>query len=62
MQAVMQMKVWRSVETGTRAAETNKQKAANEAELMKDVANWEAGKSVYNTRWMLPMKVFGVND
>ncbi len=35
----------------------------NEAELMKDVPNWEAGASTYNTRaYMAPMVVFGVND
>ena len=31
----------------------------NEAELMKDVPNWEAGASVYKTRYMNPMSVFG---
>ena len=35
----------------------------NEAAIMKDVPNWEAGASVYKTRsWMKPMTVFGVND
>ena len=34
----------------------------NEAELMKDVPNWDAGASVYKTRFMQPMQVFGVND
>jgi len=30
---------------------------------MKDVPNWEAGASTYNTRaYMAPMVVFGVND
>ena len=35
----------------------------NEAELMKDVPNWEAGASVYKSRDYMPaMTVFGVND
>ena len=32
----------------------------NEAELMKDVPDWEAGASVYKTRFMSAMDVFGV--
>jgi hypothetical protein len=33
----------------------------NEAEIMKDVPNWEAGASVYKTRsFMPPMTVFGI--
>lgn len=35
----------------------------NEAELMKDVPNWEAGASVYKTRdYMAPMTVFAGVD
>ena len=35
----------------------------NEAEIMKDVPNWEAGATVYKSRpWMAPMVIFGVSD
>ena len=30
-----------------------------EAEIMSDVPNWEAQKSLYNSRWMPAMTVFG---
>lgn len=32
----------------------------NEAELMKDVPNWEVGASVYKTRWMPTMTLPGI--
>ena len=40
----------------------NEKKIENEAELMKDVPDWQAGVGVYKTRYMSPMVVFGVND
>ena len=43
-----------------RAAFIKSKMLENEAELMKDVPNWEAGASVYKTRYMSPMEVFGV--
>ena len=50
-------------ETDVKAAFLDSKRVENEAELMKDVPNWEAGASVYKTRsWMAPMTVFGVND
>ena len=33
----------------------------HEAELMKDVPNWEAGASVYKTRYMAPMDLKGLS-
>merc|ERR1719469_239605 len=33
---------------------------ANEAEVMKDLPDWEAGASVYKTRWAAPMELQGV--
>ena len=49
-------------ETDVKAAFLDSKRVENEAELMKDVPNWEAGASVYKTRWMRPMAVFGVED
>ena len=43
-----------------RAAFIKSKMLENEAELMKDVPTWEAGASVYKTRYMSPMEVFGV--
>ena len=34
---------------------------ANEAELMKDVPDWEVGASAYKTTYLPPMKVFGMH-
>lgn len=33
----------------------------NEAIFMKDVKGWEPGASVYKTRYMDVMKIFGIN-
>ena len=50
-------------ETDVKAAFLDSKRVENEAELMKDVPNWEAGASVYKTRsYMAPMVVFGAND
>ena len=50
-------------ETDVKVAFYEEKRVENEAELMKDVPNWEAGASVYKTRpWMAPMTVFCVND
>ena len=35
---------------------------ASEAEIMKDVPNWEAGASPLKTRWAKPMELQGVLD
>ena len=43
----------------TRVAFVKSKMLANEQELMKDVPDWEAGASVYKTRYMSPMDVFG---
>lgn len=43
-----------------RAAFIKSKMLENEAELMKDVPDWEAGASVYKTRFMSAMDVFGV--
>ena len=50
-------------ESDVRTAFFEEKRNANEAELMKDVPNWEAGASVYKSRsYMAPMILFGVSD
>jgi len=49
-----------TAESDVKAAFIKSKMLENEAELMKDVPNWEAGASVYKTRYMSPMEVFGV--
>ena len=50
-------------ETDVKAAFLDSKRVENEAELMKDVPNWEAGASVYKTRdYMPPMTIFGGVD
>lgn len=46
-------------ETDVQMAFIQGKQKESEAELMKDVPNWEAGASVYKTRYMNPMSVFG---
>ena len=48
-------------ESDLKIAFMSAKKVESEAELMKDVKDWEAGASVYKTRYMSPMKVFGLN-
>ena len=47
-------------ESDLKVAFMRAKKVDSEAELMKDVKDWEAGASVYKTRYMPPMKVFGL--
>ena len=47
-------------ETDVKLAFLQAKQLENEKELMKDVPNWEAGANVYKTRYMNPMKVFGL--
>jgi len=49
-----------TAETDVKAAFVKSKQLENEAELMKDVPNWEAGANVYKTRWMPAMDVFGL--
>ena len=49
-------------ETDVKMAFVKAKQAEGEAELMKDVKNWDAGASVYKTRYMNPMQVFGIRD
>jgi hypothetical protein len=49
-------------ETDVKMAFVKAKQAEGEAELMKDVKNWDAGASVYKTRYMNPMSVFGIRD
>ena len=49
-------------ETDVQMAFIQGKQKESEAELMKDVPNWEAGASVYKTRYMNPMQVFGIRD
>jgi len=48
-----------TAETDVKVAFVKSKMLANEQELMKDVPDWEAGASVYKTRYMSPMDVFG---
>jgi len=47
-------------ETDVKLAFVDAKQLQNEAEIMKDVPNWEAGASVYNARYMRPMDMFGI--
>ena len=49
------------VETDVKLAYVREKTHENEAEIMKDVPNWEVGASVYKTRWMPGMTIFGLN-
>jgi len=48
-------------ETDVKLAFVQAKQLENEAEIMKDVPNWEAGANVYHSRYMNPMTVFGIN-
>ena len=50
-----------TAENDVRTAFLMERVKANEAEVMKQVPEWEAQASVYKTRWMAPMELQGFN-
>merc|ERR1740129_1104575 len=50
-----------TAENDVRTAYLMEKVKANEAEVMKQVPEWEAQASVYKTRWMAPMELQGFN-
>jgi hypothetical protein len=51
-----------TAENDVRTAYLMEKVNASEAEIMKDVPNWEAGASPLKTRWAKPMELQGVLD